>query len=200
MGLMVFHRGRDVREITFQEADVINIGQLRAFDFFGDGSFYLLDTPGHAVGHLGGLARTTSDTFVFMGGDLCHHAGELRPSELLPLPANIYSSAFTYRGGVCPGAEFEELQNKRSRSTNGPFFDPAMGLDIPTAIETIRKVQEADAEDNVFFIYAHDATIKGTVDFFPAYANEWKQKDWSGKVHWKFLEDFKLALGAGEKK
>ncbi|KEF54226.1 uncharacterized protein A1O9_09392 [Exophiala aquamarina CBS 119918] len=30
-----------------------------SFDLFGDGSFYLLHTPGHAVGHLSGLVRTT---------------------------------------------------------------------------------------------------------------------------------------------
>jgi hypothetical protein len=36
-------------------------------------------------------ARTTNggagaDTFVFMGGDACHHGGEFRPTEYRPLP------------------------------------------------------------------------------------------------------------------
>ncbi len=45
----------------------------RAFDFFGDGSFLILDAPGHMVGHLAGLARTADEEWVLMGGDCCHH-------------------------------------------------------------------------------------------------------------------------------
>jgi hypothetical protein len=36
--------GRNLREISF--SDDFKIGSFRAHDFFGDGSFYLLDTPG----------------------------------------------------------------------------------------------------------------------------------------------------------
>ena len=57
----------------------------RAFDFFGDGSFLLLDAPGHMVGHLVGLARTAENEYVLMGGDCCHHrqifTGEAQPAE-----------------------------------------------------------------------------------------------------------------------
>lgn len=184
-----------MREISFEDKGVLQIGQFRAFDLFGDGSFYLLDTPGHAVGHLAGLARTTPDTFIMMGGDLCHHAGELRPSELSPLPSEIRLEALShYHGGVCPGADFEQIQKSRARGPTQTFFDPNMGLNIPEALRTIKKVQQADAEDNVLFIYAHDGTIKGVMDFFPAEANEWKAKGVRQKVYWRFLEDFKGAL------
>jgi glyoxylase-like metal-dependent hydrolase (beta-lactamase superfamily II) len=64
--------GREVREIGFPSSDKgFKIGRFRAMDYFGDGSFYLLDTPGHTVGHICGLARTSAapDSFVFMGGD-----------------------------------------------------------------------------------------------------------------------------------
>ena len=37
-------RGRPTREIEFDNA--LDIGGFRAFDYFGDGSFYLLDAPG----------------------------------------------------------------------------------------------------------------------------------------------------------
>jgi glyoxylase-like metal-dependent hydrolase (beta-lactamase superfamily II) len=59
---------RTIREIAFDEA--FKIGKFPAYDFFGDGSFYLLDTPGHAIGHMCGLARTTPSTFVLLGGDI----------------------------------------------------------------------------------------------------------------------------------
>lgn len=44
----------------------------RTHDFFGDGSFYLLDAPGHLLGHMMGLARTAQDEYIVMGGDACH--------------------------------------------------------------------------------------------------------------------------------
>ncbi|CAJ2513324.1 Uu.00g014430.m01.CDS01 [Anthostomella pinea] len=81
--------GRNVRELSFD--DSFKIGRFRAFDFFGDGSFYLLDTPGHSVGHMCGLARTSThpDTFIFMGGDASHHGGEFRPTDYSPLPKEL---------------------------------------------------------------------------------------------------------------
>ena len=189
-----------MREIDFTaEGDGLKIGKFNAVDFFGDGSFYLLDTPGHAVGHLAGLARTTSDpdTFVFMGGDLCHHGGELRPSENSPLPTSIdvdlVKAAFQSR--PCPGgATFQELNVKRGRKPNEPFFVPAMGLDIPLAIKTIKESQDFDASDNVFFIWAHEQNIGGIVDHFPQSINDWKKKRWAEKTHWAFLRDFVDAI------
>lgn len=39
------YEGRSVREISFDDTGFI-LGNFRAMDFFGDGSFYLLDSPG----------------------------------------------------------------------------------------------------------------------------------------------------------
>ena len=39
------YEGREVKEIDFETTD-LRLGQFRAMDFFGDGSFYLLDAPG----------------------------------------------------------------------------------------------------------------------------------------------------------
>ncbi|KAG9074304.1 hypothetical protein FRC06_010784, partial [Ceratobasidium sp. 370] len=64
------YKGRELVEISFEDGPSLFLGRFRALDYFGDGSFYLLDSPGHAVGHICGLARTTPDTFLFMGGDI----------------------------------------------------------------------------------------------------------------------------------
>jgi glyoxylase-like metal-dependent hydrolase (beta-lactamase superfamily II) len=173
---------------------------LRALDFFGDGSFYLLDTPGHAIGHLSGLARTTvnPDTFIFMGGDICHHDGELRPSKYLPIPREISPHPWSKQpGSVCPGAMLEKLQTKRGRSPAEAFFDPAMGLSIEEAIATIKKAQQLDGSEYVFFLFAHEHTIHGVVDLFPKSANNWKQKGWREQTLWAFLKEFKQALEPG---
>ena len=47
-----------------------------AHDFFGDGSFWILDAPGHCLGNLAALARVKSRSgrtkWVFLGGDCFH--------------------------------------------------------------------------------------------------------------------------------
>lgn len=198
---LTMYSGRSLREIDF-DCSELRIGGFNAFDFFGDGSFYLLDTPGHAIGHLCGLARTSTqpDTFIFMGGDLCHHSGELRPSPFLPLPGDCSLQSILQHSGSslskCPGASIEHLQISRGRKLDEPFFIPAMGYDIPTAIESIKKTQAADANSNVWFVFAHDDSLRDLVDFFPHDVNAWKDKGWAAKTKWSFLKDFHFALGS----
>lgn len=91
---------------------------------------------------------------------------------------------------------FEKLNASRGRGPNEPFFVPKMGADVPLAIQSLVKAQDADAQDNVLFIFAHDMTIAGTVDLFPLEANDWKKKGWREKIMWKFLEDLTPALGS----
>ncbi|KAF8143531.1 beta-lactamase-like protein [Mycena galopus ATCC 62051] len=44
-----------------------------AVDFFGDGSVYIIDTPGHCAGHVTVLARTSNDgAWMYLGGDVAH--------------------------------------------------------------------------------------------------------------------------------
>ncbi|KAK5655905.1 hypothetical protein OQA88_5444 [Cercophora sp. LCS_1] len=186
---------RTLREITFTTP--LKAGDLRAHDFFGDGSFFLLDTPGHTTGHLGGLARTTKnpDTYIFMGGDLCHHSAQIRPSPERPLPDHIHLHSDVHPPRYqCPGskitkAELEHLNTKRGRRPDQPFFDPVLAEDIPLTIETIRKTQKADAEKDIWFLAAHTPDIIDVIDFFPKTANAWFKKGWAEKTHWAFLEE-----------
>lgn len=41
-------------------------------DLFGDGSLYVIDSPGHLYGHVNLLARIGDNHYVYMGGDCCH--------------------------------------------------------------------------------------------------------------------------------
>lgn len=41
-------------------------------DFFGDGSLYVVDSPGHLYGHVNLLARVAEDRWIYLGGDCCH--------------------------------------------------------------------------------------------------------------------------------
>jgi len=171
-------------------------------DYFGDGSFYLLDTPGHAIGHLCALVRTTTspDTFIFLGGDICHHASIFRPSKHLPLPDSISPNPMSwkdeknpsYQAPFCPGAAFEQLQKERGFSVDEPILQPTFGYDIPLALHTIGKLQEADVNENVFVLIAHDKFARDLVDHFPKSLNDWKARGWAPKLQWAFLKDFEL--------
>lgn len=186
----LYESGRNLREIDFR--DSVQVGQFQGYDFFADGSFYIIDSPGHAIGHIGALARTTTnpDTFIFMGGDLCHHSGEIRPSKHMHIPQDIQLRSTIPTSLPCPGAlVYQELLIQRTGSIEKPFFRPNMGLDIKQAMDTIEKAQEADAESNVWFIYAHDPSLLGNVDLFPLSANEWKKRNWREKTLWNFLQD-----------
>ena len=188
------------------------IGNFPAYDFFGDGSFYILDAPGHDQGHICGLARTTTgsdgDTFILMGGDFSHQAGEFRPSPYLPLPESISPHPFHDRktnSGTCPGAIFERIHPTTLIKNSGggdkswrtePFFRPsaAVSHSIDDTIKTIQKVQEADGHDQVFVVMAHDNMLMDIVDLFPKGANDWKEKGWARDSKWAFLKDFQKAV------
>jgi hypothetical protein len=147
---------------------------------------------------LGALARTTTnpDTFIFMGGDLCHHAGEIRPSKHMSLPKDI-PAATPATALPCPGAEvYERLLFGRCGGVDRPFFSPApmIGTDMDETIRTIEKAQEADADSNIWFVSAHDTSLFGRVDLFPLPANDWKKKDWRKKTLWAFLREFDGAV------
>ncbi|KAK5197433.1 hypothetical protein LTR92_003373 [Exophiala xenobiotica] len=43
-----------------------------AVDFFGDGSLWIIDAPGHIHGHVNALLRVGPDKWVYLGGDCCH--------------------------------------------------------------------------------------------------------------------------------
>jgi glyoxylase-like metal-dependent hydrolase (beta-lactamase superfamily II) len=188
------YANRNLREISFDMN--LKVGQFPAFDYFGDGSLYLLDSPGHAIGHLCALARTTTtpDTFVLLGGDICHYAGIFRPSHHLPVPQSIipHPCHLNSNAPFCPGAAFDELQESRGRKPTDTLYDMTFGHDIPLAMNTMRWLQELDCDESIFVIIAHDSTVRDGVDHFPKSLNDWKSKGWGNSVKWAFFRDLEV--------
>lgn len=187
-----------LEEVSFDGPRSLQIGGFQALDYFGNGSFYLLDSPGHAVGHLCGLVRTTvdPDTFVLLGGDVCHYSGIMRPSEHLPMPDCISPHPCRMNTPneasptmLCPGGAWEELQRSRGRQATDSLFHMTFGLDIPLAKKTVKCLQEIDCDDNVLVIIAHDSVVRDAAPHFPASLNDWKARGLGTKVRWSFLRD-----------
>ncbi|CAM1500612.1 Fc.00g097740.m01.CDS01 [Cosmosporella sp. VM-42] len=189
--------GREVIEASFSED--FNIGQFQAYDYFGDGSLYVLNVPGHAIGHVGALVRTTPETFVFLGGDVCHSNGAIRPTAYIPMPDPIPEvTAFTNRliASPCPCAAFSTCHPNQEQSRMSPFFKASTApnsfyIDPATAQKSILALTEFDADPNVLVAIAHDPTALVVFDFFPnGSMNDWKRKGWKEASHWGFLEEF----------
>ncbi|PYH90715.1 hypothetical protein BO71DRAFT_486897 [Aspergillus ellipticus CBS 707.79] len=193
--------GRSLVEIQPSQFDQ-TIGGYKAYDYFNDGSFYLLDVPGHAIGHICGLARTTTTegnaTFILMGADTVHHAGQLRPSDALPLPDQITPNPL---GGPlpCPGEMFEKIHPAPETYQTKPFYHinvdengNSVAHDPVEAEHSVDHLKEFDALENVFVAFAHDASLEGVIQTFPAKANDWKAAGWKEESRWRFLADWKL--------
>jgi hypothetical protein len=196
---------RSVREVTFEGDGIIKIGQFNAYDFFSDGSFYLLDTPGHATGHLAGLARTSTspDTFILMGGDLSHHAGEIRPSADVHIPEDVkphLNKALPPHLECClTGQMFRDLHARNDRKPGEAFFDAVLVEDEVAAASTINGTQTFDAEANIFVVLAHDVSLRDSIEVFPQTANNWKKKGWKDQTRWRFLSDLATAAADDQK-
>jgi hypothetical protein len=149
------------------------------------------------------LARTTVSppSFIFMGGDTCHHAGVFRPTEHLPLPDTISPSPLspintTQRLSYCPGEMFLSLHP--SHSPTEPFYKIAVDekgktlayVDIDSAKDTIAKMQGFDRCEEVLVIMAHDASLRDVLRYWPNPANTWQLEGWKSKGAWRFLADF----------
>lgn len=190
------YEGRELKEITFDQG--LKIGRFDAFDYFGDGSFYLLDSPGHAIGHMCGLARVTSspNSFILMGGDICHHVGQFRPSSGHPLPSIISPNPFDRQSLIgCPGELFEHLLP--DRDCTKPFYTVArsengikVAHDADMADASISKLQDLDILNEVLVVIAHDYSLLPVIDLFPKYADKFLENGWARNGRWLFLKDF----------
>lgn len=206
--------GRDVHELDLSTFN-LEIGGLKALDYFGDGSFYLLSAPGHAVGHINALARTTEHSFIYFAGDSFHHGSELRPHEgAFPL------ASLKLPGLCCSGSRFIAIHPINDRSklpehyrrfydhdhahddpNNVPFHTisetedgETMAVDLRAARDTISAVQRFDSDPDVFVVAAHDTTLYDILEYFPKPANNWKERGWKEDGYWLFLKDLTRAV------
>ena len=120
-----------------------------------------------------------------MGADACHHPGLLRPSPYLPLPRTVHG----YSGAVLQGLH-------PRNSAREPFFTPSEQA-FPAqeqAQETIQKIIDMDAQDHVFVVLTHDASLQGEMAFFPETINSWMEKGAKERTRWLFCKDLEEAL------
>ncbi|WWC66674.1 uncharacterized protein I206_100578 [Kwoniella pini CBS 10737] len=126
----------------------------RGVDWFGDGSLWFLDAPGHCPGHIMALCRVSAqpDTYVLLGGDASHHQ-----ALYLPVPED----------GVDLRSPIPVIDGK-----------PQLAIDPKLATYTIGQMTRMSAEDNVMVILAHEGQVEGIVDLYPGDLSGWMSKGW----------------------
>lgn len=198
-------QNREFIELDFgTDSRASKIGKYRAIDYFGDGSFYLLESPGHTVDHMCGFARTKTassaaekDEFILMGGDIAHHGGEYKPSKYAPIPEQIEPDPRRppWSGGLCPGHIFADVNqaNDGDAKWTAPYFRCAPNFpdNLDQAQWSLSVLEEFDVQDNIFVVFAHDPHLLDVIEFFPKPATGWKEKGWKKEGNWRFLTDFK---------
>ncbi|KAJ6488568.1 beta-lactamase-like protein [Mycena vitilis] len=188
--------GRQITKVDFATANLTFSG-LKAIDYFGDGSLYLLHTPGHLPGHISALARVTPTTFISLGGDTFHHAGQARPRPQLqtnfPCPAHLLED-------IKASVSTDYFWSPRSR--DGAFDLPSRAqqllaisdapgsfyTDPVTAQVSLEKVATFDADPDFWVIVAHDISLRSSVPYFPACLNNWKATKLKENSLWNFLD------------
>jgi hypothetical protein len=199
------YASRTIEEVDFSPSNPksLNIGGFKAIDYFKDGSFYLLDTPGHTIGHISALARTTSDTFIFMGGDVAHTQAVFRPSTKMPLPETIpdpNQQPFTSTTSSLPYTQLHPSYNvsNETPSRTTPFGNvPEIEHDPATLQITTHKLVEFDGDENILVVLAHDASLLDVIDLYPGRANEWKNSGWKEQAHWRWMGQCVAEEGKG---
>ncbi|KAF8216617.1 beta-lactamase-like protein [Mycena galopus ATCC 62051] len=190
--------GHEVTKIDFATANLTFSGGLQAIDFFGDGSFYLVNMPGHLPGHMTALARVTPTSFISLSGDTFHHVGEARPRPLFQ------------KNFPCPGELLEEIKSSISTdyfwsplSRDGAFDMPSRSqqllaisdqpnsfyADPVTAQVSLEKLATFDADPDILVLVAHDISLRANIPYYPAYLNDWKANGLKESTVWNFVRD-----------
>lgn len=190
-------KGRNIREINFNNS--LLIANYPAVDYFDDGSLYILETPGHAIGHLSALVRTTEDTFVFLGADICHFGGSFRPTRYVPMPPVMKPVDLCQSKGnrdkEYPASIFTCLHPNPQEARISPFYKPCSHedswyVDPSAAWKSIDRLKAVDANDRVLVLIAHDPAAMRVLPLFPSSTlNDWHRAGWKRKLRWGFLNE-----------
>lgn len=146
--------------------------------------------------------RTTPDTFIFLGGDVCHYPGAHQPSAYIPMPEAIPAETkLAERLPLpCPCSLFTachpEPDPARSRTT--PFdrvstHPESWYMDAVEAQQSVDKLVEFDGDENVFVAIGHDPTLRDVCDLFPhGTLNDWKRRGRKGATHGGFVNELPI--------
>ncbi|KAJ6596671.1 beta-lactamase-like protein [Mycena sp. CBHHK59/15] len=189
--------GHNVTELSFDNTN-LTFGAFKAVDYFGDASFYLLNTPGHLPGHMTALARVTPTSFILLSGDSFHHPGQLRPrpqfQRHFPCPAHLLqatkssiSTDYFWSWGT-KEHDFDVVSRAESLFSVSDLPD-SVYADPRTSKVSLEKVATFDADPDFLVVAAHDQSLISSIPYFPESLNDWKAKNRKQNLVWRFVDE-----------
>ncbi|CDZ96340.1 Beta-lactamase-like [Phaffia rhodozyma] len=143
--------GREVRFLSNDEDQWIDVGCFKGFDYYGDSSLFILSTPGHHPGSISLLALTSlypCPTYHILAGDAAHHISLLRGATI-----------GTYKAGENPAKKW----NSEAEGNKDQSFEQ----DIERSARTQTSLGRMDQEPNILVWLAHDSSMKSIVQSSP---------------------------------
>ncbi|KZT57141.1 hypothetical protein CALCODRAFT_517617 [Calocera cornea HHB12733] len=139
----------------------------KGWDFFGDGSMWIMQAPGHCPGHQVALCRvsTSPDTYVLLSGDTCHSRYIYSPFPGPDLRSDV--ACWVHPSHGPPGSEKGET---------------TMHVDLEEAYRSIARLTRMEMEDNVICIVAHETEMARELDLGIGQMKQgwdkWKENGW----------------------
>ncbi|KAJ6606391.1 hypothetical protein DFH09DRAFT_1017354 [Mycena vulgaris] len=189
--------GHKITELRFNDTNLMFSG-LPALDYFGDGSFYLLDTPGHLAGHITALARVTPSSFIVFGADTGHHAGQMRPrpefQRTYPCPAHLLAESKTaistqYFWSPASRAGAFDMHSRAQPLLSIPDKPNSADADPVAGRVSLDKIAGFDADVDFFVVLAHDLSLLGVLPYFPASLSAWRGDGKKDRAVWGFVDE-----------
>ncbi|KAF8140832.1 hypothetical protein K438DRAFT_1995661 [Mycena galopus ATCC 62051] len=205
--------GHVVTKFNFANVTLVFSG-MKVVDNFGDGSLYLLDTPGVNIMMLLKIRILIKYLALAWPYDWPRprHTHLLRGPGQRYLPPRWTSSPASRlpKGLPLPAHLLEESKSAVSTdyfwshdSTLGSFdltSRVAQLLSLPdlpnvsfcadpvTAGVTLEKAATFDADPDFFIVTAHDISLRSSIPYFPAYINSWHASGLKDASVWNFID------------
>ncbi|KAJ7646925.1 beta-lactamase-like protein [Roridomyces roridus] len=157
----------------------------------------------HMSGHISALARVTPTTFVALGGDTFHHAGQTRPRPELqqnfPCPADLVEELKTSVSTDYFWSPDSHIGSFDIHSRTQPMLAisnlPGSVEQLPAIAQvSLDKIATFDADPDVLVVISHDISHRGNLPTYPASLNDWKAKNYKEKTVWNFANKSNLAF------
>lgn len=122
-----------------------------AYDLFSDGSFYIIDSPGHLPGHINALIRipptpTSPNNWVYLAGDSAHHRTILTGEAKFAVLRNEKGAVF-----FCVHMEKERAEEHLGRIRDLMGMDGVDGVGVRVMLAHDGEWLEENKGGNMFW-------------------------------------------------
>lgn len=130
------------------------LGDFTAHDFFGDGSFFLVNTPGHMKSHMCDSVRM-SNTQVCVHGRRYYVVMDRSDH-----PATVFFQS-PDRSCIYDLVEPDKDQKLSSDQLQEPFYRPSPGVhqDLGILEESLKAVRMFDGDDRMLILLDHGSSV-----------------------------------------